>query len=607
MKKIIAITLFQIVCYCSFSQNISLQIVTPQNNIVTDSLLSISAFVKSTYEIAGVTAIAGNIQDSLLYNQNDGYFEATLNVKTFPKGDTIPLIFTAKDVFNNSVSDTVSFIYAPHPTLQIFYPLAGSNSNDPMHIKATCSGVGPCKLVVYFGGMVDTFLNSVDTLVNPPHTGVDFTAIDHWGQTASGGVNTFFDNNILLKQIYSGSGYVYDFNYNKVLVQDAAIVDINTLQSTTIRRNGGGDEGNSFLTPYGAVFGNGTGTYGGIAYDWNNDSLYQLSNGLASAVVHTAGKYATWLDADIPQDGDPLLTYVYLRNLETRTNTLVGLSGGNDDVDTEPIGLNSYDADNTVDSTGKVTYVSGGNIVGITYDGINNYNPSDAFYFQPITDGYNIAFCKRTPNPDNGSLDFNLYLYNNQTPSLKMIGTIYQVPYQGGFINHPQPGPNYQVNNKYVAYTKVGTTGQWEVWLMDSTGNSKQLTFYSTNSTLDVLAPNGNLVYDYNNERYLVTNGSAQPKDIGATAGQLCYRDSSWYIMEGRYVYKLLVAAFISVKDGDWNDPSTWNNNIVPPADADVIVENNVTVSSNETCNSLKIISPGNMTVETGFNLMILH
>jgi len=611
MKRLLICLLLFIASFHVFSQqNISVQITSPSNNALTDSIFFISASVNSTYEIANVTAAISGLTDTLLYNQNDAYFEGYLNVASLPLGDTLETIVTAKDVFNNSVSDTVSIIHVISPTISILSPVAGSNTNDPIHIKAVSTGYGQRKIYVSFSNFEDSFINSIDTIVNLAHAGgyLDFTVKDQWGQTADASSYLFYDGNPLLKEVYNGNGIIYDFNYNKVLIQDGEIVDINTLQSTTIRGSGGGDEGNSFLTPYGAVFGNGTGTYGGIAYDWNNDSLYRLSSGNASAVVHTAGKYATWLDADIPQDGDPLLTYVYLRNLETRTNTLVGLSGGNDDVDTEPIGINSYDADNAVDSTGKVVYVSGGNIVGITHDGVNNYNPSDSFYFQPITDGYNIAFCKRSPNGPAGTLDFNLYLYNNLTSSLKMIGTIYEVPYEGiGFINHPEPGPNYQLNNKYVAYTKVGTTGQWEVWLMDSTGNSKQLTFYSTNSTLDVLAPNGDLVYDYNNERYLVTNGSTQPKDIGAVSGTLYYRDSSWYVAEGRYVYKLLVNAFITVKDGDWNNPATWKDNIVPSATDDVIVENNVTISSNETCNSLKVVSPGSVTVLTGFNLTVLH
>lgn len=147
-----------------------------------------------------------------------------------------------------------------------------------------------------------------------------------------------------------------------------------------------------------------------------------------------------------------------------------------------------------------------------------------------------------------------------------------------------------------------------QVWLRDSTGASSQRTFFGTSSYVEGINPNGDIVYTNNGRRYLVKNGPLQtPIDYGPAIGNVVYRDSSWYVVEGINLYRLLVDAYISVANGNWNDPATWSNGIVPPPTADVIILTNVVVNVNATCNTLNIHAPGTITVAPGVNFIILH
>ena len=64
--------------------------------------------------------------------------------------------------------------------------------------------------------------------------------------------------------------------------------------------------------------------------------------------------------------------------------------------------------------------------------------------------------------------------------------------------------------------------------------------------------------------------------------------------------------SFVTIANGNWNTPGTWQGGIVPPATADVTIRNTVTVTINASCKSLKVEKPGgSITVNTGVNLAV--
>jgi hypothetical protein len=64
----------------------------------------------------------------------------------------------------------------------------------------------------------------------------------------------------------------------------------------------------------------------------------------------------------------------------------------------------------------------------------------------------------------------------------------------------------------------------------------------------------------------------------------------------------------ISVANGNWNEPSTWNIGVVPSAVSKVFVRHNVTVTADASAYSLTVEpAAGNIIVQTGITLTVAH
>jgi len=581
MKQLFA-GLLLLSCNLSYA-GISISIITPEANQPSDSTLSVQASVQSTYEITSVTASVIDHQQALSFESIDNWFVGSLSLAGLPKGVPLQLIVTAKDYLNNQQSDTVTIIYAPPPTVVIDLPLDWTNAYPSLPLKATCYGAGPCILNISYLSLSQNFTNSIDTVVTIQNnyttepTPITFTATDQWGQSSYATRQIFFNNNPYLKEIYSGVGKIFDFNYNKVLIVNddtGKIADLTTHGSSIFTgthyyyQNGTGGE----LTPYGVIYGPSIYTKG---FELNNDSIYTF--GSASNIwspVSTSGQYATWVNAT----GDINNPYaLYFRNLLTHTDTLIYTIG-----DVDKIG------ENNVASNGVVVFVNNNSDISKYQNGVTVPIINDDYLSYPVTDGKNIVYTATNTNSDN-----SVYLYDGTS--------------QTALGDDGSSNPFYTMNDKYIAYTAQDGSGNQQAWIRDSAGNKSQVSFFGSDSYVQGLATNGDVMFMNNATRYLARKGILQPLNLGRETGLVVYRDSSWYIIEGRYLYKLLVDAFVTINDGNWNNPSTWQNNVVPPSNADVIVENNVTLSSNETCNTLKVVSPGSVIVLTGFNLTVLH
>lgn len=62
---------------------------------------------------------------------------------------------------------------------------------------------------------------------------------------------------------------------------------------------------------------------------------------------------------------------------------------------------------------------------------------------------------------------------------------------------------------------------------------------------------------------------------------------------------------FISIKDGNWNNPATWSSNQVPTSVNDVIIKHQVTINVNAACKTLNAVTPGFVNVNAGMKLEI--
>ena len=74
------------------------------------------------------------------------------------------------------------------------------------------------------------------------------------------------------------------------------------------------------------------------------------------------------------------------------------------------------------------------------------------------------------------------------------------------------------------------------------------------------------------------------------------------------YIIDPQAVRFITRAVGDWNDPATWIDGIVPNASSAVIVQHAVTISGEASCYSLTVTGPGGiLTVLSGAHLTINH
>lgn len=58
--------------------------------------------------------------------------------------------------------------------------------------------------------------------------------------------------------------------------------------------------------------------------------------------------------------------------------------------------------------------------------------------------------------------------------------------------------------------------------------------------------------------------------------------------------------------NGDWNDPSTWSGNVIPPPGADIIIRHAVNANINVHCKSIKVEQGASCNVSPGINLSLL-
>ncbi len=167
-------------------------------------------------------------------------------------------------------------------------------------------------------------------------------------------------------------------------------------------------------------------------------------------------------------------------------------------------------------------------------------NAGDKWNTGAVTDGNNIVYEKINPccvDTCCVSPPWLLHLYNGQSDTLlSNMGVNFGLPLGSGI--------SYQANNNYVAYPKQDTAGFVQIWIRDSSGTESQETFSKNNNSVELLNSNGDLMFLRDSagsgaRRYFVRKSTRQTSRIGSPLGNLYYRDSTWYLVLGRMLYKI--------------------------------------------------------------------
>jgi hypothetical protein len=173
-----------------------------------------------------------------------------------------------------------------------------------------------------------------------------------------------------------------------------------------------------------------------------------------------------------------------------------------------------------------------------------------------------------------------------------------------------------------ISVSPAGTSCYDPVVVADGSGNYIYGYTATTSNSLDAqkLDINGSLLWGPTGIK-VCNAANAQPTShtlVGSDNGAVIFAWEDARTTANKYdLYASKVLAngslagagtYITIANGNWNDPSIWQGGMVPAATSQVSVRHAVTVTGNASCYSLLVEAPGgNLTVNSGVALQVLH
>jgi hypothetical protein len=369
--------------------------------------------------------------------------------------------------------------------------------NDTVLLSGSSSIDGVISLAQYEGGSVN----------------LSFVGTDSVGQRQTVERLVYVDSSVLLTEAAVASGHIIDAQSSRLLSLDSTLAtpvlkirDRLTGQDTLVPSPPDQvPETSAFLTPKGAIFvARSVVNYLWSVYDWRDAQLINLGSADPSSLA-VQGSYALW------SVGSQLVR----RDLTAGTNLIVSQSAGNIFNDVVANGDVVYWTDNSSSNYNIYRYS----------DGVSTALTSDTTLWNvyPITDGVSVVYQKIT--------------LPNQTYALAMYGAAGEETLAPARLGHPYPGPDYQANNSWIAFTQSGT-GSLQVWTRSPKGARTQVSFFGSNSSIGALGPNGELTFTANGRTYL-THGSPPPTDVASSLGRGYWLDGQLYLAIGNTMFKV--------------------------------------------------------------------
>ncbi len=508
--------------------NINISIIQPAAAALVGDDLWAVVTVSSTFEIRSVVARVEDRQASLVfsptaYSDRFGTWPGwtnTLSLVGLTRGPKM-LTVEASDFLNNSAQAQRTFVYDRKPVLTVTAPLAETVARPQVHIAAGCTDDDPvgCSLSVSAGGaVVANARDSIDQVVSLSRfegsaTTLHFEAVDSAGQRTIADIPIYVESSIRLSEAASVPASIWDVQPDRILwlqsTSDRGILKIRqraTGQDTVAMNEPGRWPRYGYLTPEGAIFVEQRGdVLTALVYERRSDVLVELGFPNSSASLVANGNFAIW------SMGGTLI----LRDLATGANTTVSTSAGN--------------WKNDVAANGDVVYWGGDFDIYRYRDGKTAQLTADTALWNSyvLTDGINVIYRKH--DPCCGAQRFGLALHDGSGET--MLTPLELRPLE------PGPGSDYQVNNGWVAFTRLGTGGQLQVGTRSPPGTETQIPFFGDSSRIEALAPNSEVMFRHG-RRFLSRSG-AMPIDINSGLGRIFWQDGHWWVIIGRSLFQV--------------------------------------------------------------------
>lgn len=516
--------------HATASGDISINTLVPQAGVRSDTLLGIVVLVASRFQLSAVTAqVAGRSIDlTFVADTNTPNFSSTgpawagrLSLVGLPHGRG-ELTILVVDAFADTARQFVNFVYDQYPRLQVTAPIDYSVARPEIHVSATCTddGATGCTLTVlicpyYCVVPVATAQGTIDQAVSLAECDgcggyLEFRATDSAGQQTTATRQTFVESSPVLTDVTSVTGQILDVRPDRILWldqstsqdvlmlhdrasgQDAAIIGLS--RNFTDR--------SAFLTPSGVLFDSLFTSHDGGVYQWAQGSLTNVGYAYAHTLV-VKDSFALWNAG----------TTLVRRDL---------IAGGNVTVsDSANYATDLSNTPNDVANNGDVVFWSANSQIYRVRNGTTTRLSADstAKYSYPRTDGINVVYTKADL----------VAVFDSVEHVLTPVGL---------------PAPRYLTVNGWVAYTRLGSGGETQLWTRSPTGVEQQVTRFGTSSSVQALGPNGEVVllntFGGVTRRYLaVPDYSAPPRDIGSALGTPFFLNGTLFVRLGRTLFQL--------------------------------------------------------------------
>ena len=495
----------------SGTSNITVAILKPTAGITVSDTLSVAATVTSRYELSTVVANIGTHRVPLTYSQALQRWMGTIIITDVQFG-TAQVTVTATDV-NESISLTsVAFQHHALPHLVITSPTSYEVARPLMLVQVDCTdpeGAGCTQLTAAVNNnIIATGTKSIKTTVSlsayigTPNPTMSIQAKDALGQTVSTQIPiaiVAFQNMTLVDSIPDTSAYPQD-------VQGSEVLFTNRLGTVVTIRQMGGSETTifnqkvvpSYLTPTGgAIFLAWPDNSPSNVVEYNGGVSTNLGQSISLAVT---GGYAVWRNGTVLTERD-LTTSTNIKTIANATAMTFGIGSTGDVVYSGPA-LRS-----------QITFVpNSGSSVQVTQDTFYNLSP--------LTDGHRVVYIK-SPEPS-----YTYGALNQITAWTASGGEVALTPFMSSLLI----GPEYQINNGWIAYSVLNSSGEIQIWSSSPDNVNRQVSNFST-ADLEGVGANGEVIFNNAQQRYLSVPPYTSTISLGTAYGTVLWRNGGFYVL----------------------------------------------------------------------------
>jgi hypothetical protein len=508
---------------------------------IKNDTISISVNVTSLFEISKVTATIKTASFDLIYM--NGYFTGKTDISAFLHGSYSYQVI-AIDVKGDSGMIVGNFLVDRPPRLVITSPLNGAVASPylPISIKMIDdANVGPStKIIVHIEDAPLITVNALElnssVSLYPPEFYGTLKYLTIWGVDSVGqetpkayidGISC--DTSSRLKEVIHFDGGICAIDSSKILYGqyldgnnidyiNSQIFSINDSSTISIDSNLAIDK--ALITSNGAVYSDHF-TIGRVN---RNLYLYLYKNDTAPIISSLAG-----LNFDAKKH--------FVAFCEG-TGVLILLDCLNNISDTICKTATSFD----LSKTGSIAYIKGDSLY-CNKNGTTEriFDSVQYIYSNPLIDENDIVYTKAN--------NTNKYIVANLSGKEVVLSTY---PNSVSLTK----GLDYKINSNWIAFTQQGTTGQKQIWLRFPSGEIKQISFFSKASSIENIAPNGQIMSICGDQRYLYDT-SGNEINVCSKLGKSYFDNNQWYIAIGGVLFSIDTSTIVSKVKNDLKNTSS--------------------------------------------------